>query len=574
MSNFTRGEFLKLATVLGAGAAASGCEGQLAGGAGGVEGSAPDLVLVNGRVYTVDDQVPRAEAFAVKGGRFLAVGTTDDVQAMAVRGTTVIDAEGMTVVPGFIDAHCHPSGVRDLYDVNLEQAKTIRDIKEALSRKAAETQPNYWVNGFMYDDTKITDESGQYRRVNRFDLDEAVPNHPVQISHRGGHIAWFNTKAFEMAGVRRDVADPPGGRFDRDANGELTGLVEERATRVFNGVGNRREITRADQQAGVRVISERMTASGLTSVHQTGGDTQSLLALQDAYHAGEMRFRMYFFPSGGSEAFAGMKAASIRTGFGDEWLRIGAVKYGADGSISGRTARMSQPYVGRPNDYGILTMTQQDINEAVEDARLHDFQIGIHANGDVTIDMCLTAYEQVLQRYPHPDPRYRLEHCTLINPDLVRRIAAIGAIPTPFWTYVYYHGEKWAEYGQERTRSMFAHRTFLDAGIRVPGASDYGPGPFQPLMAIQSMVTRKDWKGTVWGENQRVTVDEAIRIGTLHGAYASFEENLKGSITPGKLADFVILGEDPHDVDPDQIINIPVVRTVVGGRTMHPIEAV
>ena len=437
----------------------------------------------------------------------------------------------------------------------------------------AETEPGYWVNGFMYDDTKVTDVSGQYRRINRWDLDEAVPNHPARISHRGGHIAWFNSKALEMAGVTRDIKDPPGGRFERRADGELTGLVEERASRVFSGVGKTRETTRADRQAGIKLISQRMAASGLTSVHQTGGDTNALIALQDAYHAGEMNFRMYFLPRANlprsNDAFEGMKAANIRTGFGNEWLRIGAVKYGADGAISGRTARLSRPYVGRPNDYGILTMTQQQINEAVEDARAHDFQIGIHANGDVPIDMVLTAYERVLKRYPLRDPRYRIEHCTVVNPDLIKRMAAIGAIPTPFYTYVYYHGEKFPEYGQERLRWMFAHRSFLDAGIRVPGASDYGPGPFEPLMAIQSMVTRKDWQGHVWGENQRVTVDEALRICTLHGAYASFEENLKGSITPGKLADFVILERDPHEGDPDQILNIRVVRTVLGGRTTH-----
>jgi predicted amidohydrolase YtcJ len=156
-----------------------------------------------------------------------------------------------------------------------------------------------------------------------------------------------------------------------------------------------------------------------------------------------------------------------------------------------------------------------------------------------------------------------------VNPTLLDRIKATGTIPTPFWTYVYYHGEKWKEYGEERMRWMFAHRSFLDAGIRVPGASDYGPGPFEPLMAIQSMVTRKDYAGRTWGPNQRVTVDEALRIGTLHGAYASYEEDAKGSIRAGKLADFVVLEKDPHDVDPDTIKDIRVVRTVVGGKTMH-----
>jgi hypothetical protein len=229
---------------------------------------------------------------------------------------------------------------------------------------------------------------------------------------------------------------------------------------------------------------------------------------------------------------------------------------------------MSTPYVGT-DDHGILTMSQQEIHERVEDAHRNNWQVGIHANGDVTIDMVLLAYERVLKQWPHPDRRHRIEHCSLVNPDLLRRIKATGTIPTPFWTYVYYHGEKWSQYGDEKMRWMFAHRSFLDSGIRVPGASDYGPGPFEPLMAIQSMVTRRDYRGREWGPNQKVTVDEALRVATINGAYASYEEHQKGSITAGKLADFVVLEKDPHDVDPNAIKDIRIARTVAGGTTTH-----
>jgi predicted amidohydrolase YtcJ len=182
----------------------------------------------------------------------------------------------------------------------------------------------------------------------------------------------------------------------------------------------------------------------------------------------------------------------------------------------------------------------------------------------------LKAYERALQKWPDPNRRHRIEHCSLVNPDLLKRIKAIGAVPTPFWTYIYYHGEKWKEYGEDKMRWMFAHRSFLDSGIVVPGASDYTPGPFEPLMAIQSMVTRKDYAGRTWGENQKVSVDQALTIATINGAWASREENLKGSITAGKLADFVMLEKDPHDVAPDTIKDIKIARTVVGGKTMYP----
>jgi predicted amidohydrolase YtcJ len=216
-------------------------------------------------------------------------------------------------------------------------------------------------------------------------------------------------------------------------------------------------------------------------------------------------------------------------------------------------------------------MSQEEIHEVVEDAHRHNWQIGIHANGDVTIDMVLNAYERVLERWPHPDPRHRIEHCTLVNSSLLQRIKNTGTIPTPFWTYVHFHGEKWNNYGAERLERMFAHRSFLDSGIQVPGASDYTPGPFEPLMAMQSMVTRKDVNGQTWGANQRVTVDEALRIATINGARASREETTKGSITIGKFADFVILERDPHVVNPDELKQIVIARTVAGGRTVYPV---
>jgi predicted amidohydrolase YtcJ len=288
-----------------------------------------------------------------------------------------------------------------------------------------------------------------------------------------------------------------------------------------------------------------------------------------------MRFRILWFARGGPEhydhrSYTALRQAGIRTGYGDAYLRIGGVKFSSDGSNSGRSMAMSTPYVGRPDDYGILMMDQQEIHDAVEEAHRNGWRIGIHANGDVAIDQMLTAVERVQRLWPAERPmRHRIEHCTLVNPELLRRIRDTATIPTPFWTYCHFHGNKWAEYGEEKTRWMWAHRSFLDHGIPVPGASDYVPGPFEPLMAIQSMVTRKDTQGRVWGPNQRITVDEALRIATQNGAYASFEEDVKGSITAGKYADWVMLAEDPHEVEPDRIKEIEVLRTELGGQTTH-----
>ncbi len=524
-----------------------------------------DLIVVNGRVLTSDPARPRAQAFAVKDGRFLAVGSTADIRNLATARTTVIDAATTTVVPGFIDTHNHPSGVNELFEVN-GNLRSIAELKAALAKKVSQTPPGHWVNAYMFDDTKVSEG----RMLHRRDLDEVAPDHPVSVNHRGGHTSWYNSKAFALANITKDTSDPADGRFFRDADGTPNGRVAELARRVFADVGQRERFTPEQQRErsrqGMAHISALYTAAGLTTVHDLGASANNIRAYEDIRAAGALRHRAYMMIRGA--AFPLLRDAGVYTGFGDEWVRVGGVKYAADGSASERTMRMSTPYVGT-DDHGILTMTQAEIHDAVDDAHSKGWQVGIHANGDVTIDMVLTAYERALGRWPHPDRRHRIEHCSLVNPALIARIVKTGSIPTPFWTYIYYHGEKWEQYGDAKMASMFAHRSFLDAGIKVPGASDYGPGPFEPLMALQSMVTRRDFRGHVWGENQRVTVDEALMIGTQHGAYASYEEKLKGSITPGKLADFVLLAQDPHDVDPNTIKDITVLRTVTGGKTVY-----
>jgi hypothetical protein len=519
--------------------------------------------VTNARVITVDENQPAAQAFAVKRDRFVAVGSSSDIRNLATSNTEIIDAEGMTITPGFIDAHTHASGagVNELVQVNVD-LRSIAEIKDALQQRARTTPAGQWIRGFKYDDTKLAEG----RPINRFDIDAVVPDNPVVVGHRGGHTGVYNSMALALAGVTAETPDPDDGRFYRDSNGVLTGLVAERARRVFNGLipgGS----TREQRRDGVKLISELMTTAGLTSIQQTGGSRNDMLAFQDARAAGDMRFRVSMFPRGG--LIDDFINAGIRTGFGDEVFRIGAAKFAADGSASERTMRMSTPYVGRPDDYGILTMSQQEIHEAVENAHRNDFQIGIHANGDVTIEMVLNAYERVQSLWPRADARHRIEHCSLVTPAILQRIKALGVIPAPFYTYIHYHGNKWVEYGEEKMQSMFAHKSFLDYGIPVAPASDYTPGPYEPLMALQSMVTRKDFDGRIWGPNQRISLDQALRICTMNGAYASFEENIKGSITAGKLADFVILADDPHDVDPDAIKHIEIVRTVVGGTTMY-----
>jgi len=524
-----------------------------------------DHVLINANIYSMDSNLPRAEAIALQGNRILALGSNEDMLTLRGPATEISDVGGAVMFPGFIDSHSHPDGADEVTgaDVNL---RSVAEIQTAMRAQAGKTAPGQWVIGYKYDDTKLAEE----RPANRQDLDLAVPLQPAIIRHRGGHTAVVNSRGLELAGVSKETADPPGGHFGRDEKGELTGFVAEKAlTDVILKAGEWPEITRAVRQQGVAYLTGLMSAAGLTSTTDSFGAVESLIAYQDARAAGELKTRLSFMPYGPSPLFEHLKAAGLRSGFGDEWLRFGSVKYWADGSASERTMRMSTPFAGNPDDYGILTMSQEEIDAAVDDAVANGWRIGIHANGDVAIDMVLNAYERALRGWQGANPRFRIEHCSLVNPGLLQRIKASGVVPTPFYTYAHYHGEKWADYGADKMEWMFAHRSFLDHGIPVAPASDYTPGPFEPMMAIQSMVTRKDFSGTVWGPSQRISVAEALQICTVNGAYASGEEAIKGSLTPGKLADLVILGADPHDTDPDQIKNIPVLRTIVDGKTVH-----
>jgi len=526
-----------------------------------IECREPDLILHNANVWTVNPRQPRAQAIAISNGRFYAIGTNEEVLALAAGSAKKIDLGGHTVLPGFIDAHSHPAeaGLDHLRMVDCD-LRSIADILAALHKQAAKIPPGQWVLGFKYDDTKTSD--GRPLRLK--DLDEALPDHPVFVEHRGGHTAWVNSLALKLTKVDDNTPDPPGGNYDRDPDtGHLTGHVRENAKQAFQQLIPT-NFTRDDHREGVKLIAKMMSRTGITSVTDALGSPQDLRAYQDARESGDLSVRVYcsiFFVH-----IQHMLDAGIRTGLGDEWVRVGFMKMICDGSISERTARLSQPYIGRPNDFGILVSNEDELYEHSRKAHEAGWQMGTHANGDVGIDTTLRLYERLQKEMPRRDPRFRLEHCTVVNDSLVQRIKALGAIPTPFSTYVYYHGEKMKEYGAERLDHMFALRSFIDAGIRPTQASDYPPGPFEPMMALQSEVTRTDSKGTVWGAKQKITLEEAIRVGTVHGAYASYEENLKGSIEPGKLADLVVLGRDPFKTEPSQLINTPVERTMVGGR--------
>src|SRR5215469_2475004 len=530
-----------------------------------------DLIVTNANVYTVDSRSLRAEAFAVKGGRFVFVGGTAGAKAFSGKGTRMIDANQMTIVPGFIDCHNHAPGDTLLYEVIVGnpyevEFVTIASIIDKLRARAQKTPPGYWVVGEFFDDTKVKDN----RALNRHDLDKVSSEHPVRVHHRGGHTTFYNSRALELAGVTRNTPNPPGGTFDRNENGELNGRVTDRANAAFRKVGKEPSYTPGEQlqrdRDGLAYISKQFVRYGLTSVCHEGGN---LSALQQVRDRGELLHRVYYEPN--DKVVDAMIAAGLRSDFGDEWIRLGATsEHTVDGSFSERTMAISVPYRDITPPYkGNITTTQEDLNAWVEHMHRAGIRPNCHANGDVAIGMMLTAYERALKLHPQSDSRFKITHCTLVNDDLIKRIKGIGAMPAMFNTYAYYNGDKFHFYGQDLMKWAMAYRSMLDAGVVPTPGTDFPPGPIDPRMAIQGMVTRRGWNGESWGANQRVTVDEAIRVNTLNGAYDTHEEDIKGSITPGKLADFVIFADDPHTVDPDKIKDIQLARTVVGGKTVY-----
>ena len=456
------------------------------------ENPTPDLIVINAKVTTMDPAKPSAEAFAVRAGRFTAVGSTADIKSLAGPKTRTYDAKGMMVTPGFNDTHNHGGGDILLYEVlvgnpYVVEFVTIQSIIDKLKARAAKTPPGFWVTGYYYDDTKSKDG----RPLTNKDLDKVSTDHPVVVIHRGGHTSYYNSKAMQMAGLTKNTPPHFGGTFDKDAHGELNGRITDNARDIFNGVGKQVTYSPAEQErrsiAGVEFISKKFVEYGLTSVCH---DEDVLEAMQIARGRGNLLHRVSYEPDG--ELLEAMIKTGIRTDFGDEWLRFGATsEHVVDGSFSERTCAISKPYIGITPPYkGNVTEKQADTNAWAERVHRAGIRLNCHANGDVAIDQVLTAYELALKAFPVANVRPKITHCTFVNENLVRRIKAMDGVPSLFSSYAYYNSDKFHFYGEDFMKNAMAYRSFEEAGVHASTGSDFGtPGPFAPLMSMQGMIT-------------------------------------------------------------------------------------
>jgi predicted amidohydrolase YtcJ len=512
-----------------------------------------------------------AQALAARDGRIVAVGRDGDVAPLAGPGTEVVDLHGRTAIPGIVDSHCHP----DSWAVRLAKWRSLRDpalrsTRDVLALVAGATRdspPDTWFLGYRFDDQKL----GGY--PSRADLDAAGHGRPVFILRADGHLGLASTRAFELVGVGRDRPDPPFGRFDRHPEtGELTGLVRETAAHLFLGAVGAGD-TVADHVAGLERVFAEFLEVGITSLHNSLASSQAIQAYQVLRAGGRLPLRVGLLVSGREAGLVeAVVRAGIRSGFGDEWLRVVGVEWCVDCSTSGRTAAYYAPYGGTPvvgepaPNHGMLLYDAGDLARRVAEAHRAGLQVCLDGVGDRGIDFCLDAMEAALGAHPVADHRMRVEHCCCVPPPILARLRRLGVIDSSAAGFMYDLGDAYvAQRGAGAMAWMWPHRALIDAGVPAPAHSDAPICRPDPFPAIWSMVTRQTDTGRPLGPAQAVTVEEALRAYTWLGAFAGREEHLKGSLEPGKLADVAVLDRDVLTVPADLIRETRVDLTIVGG---------
>jgi predicted amidohydrolase YtcJ len=533
-----------------------------------IDRGSADLIFTNGRVHIVDGSDHEAEALAIAGDRILQAGSNATVRALAGPSTRRIDLAGRSLLPGFIDAHCHYVWLGNAQagiDCKAPGMNSIGAILEAVRERASRLPSGAWIRGSGYDQTKLAER----RHPNRNDLDTAAPRNPVVLTRTCAHICAANSLALELAGIDDATPDPPAGRFDR-YEGRNLGVAYEQAQAplLHASAPSDEELVQA------LIAADRLYLnSGVTSVHDAGGLTGRALGLaQEGVARGDLWTRLYAFTlvGLGSEVGLSYLETGIRTGFGDDRLRIGAFKVVADGSSSGPTAATRRPYASNPSDSGILYWRQSELNGMIGRAHRAGFQVTMHTLGDRAIEEGLDAIELALRECPRPDPRPRLEHCCICPPDLQARVCALGVTPAMQPAFFWEFGDGYlTNYGRERADVMFPVRSLMQDGVRVAGSSDAPVTDHRPLFGIEQSITRATANGEVCGADERVDLRSAIRMYTTNAAYAAFEDGFKGSLEPGKLADLVVLDADITRVPAQELRDLPVAMTVSGGRIVY-----
>lgn len=507
---------------------------------------AADLILHNANIITLDEPQPGATAVAIKAKQIAAVGSDQDILSLREPKTEVIDCRGRTVVPGFNDAHCHPIALAAsllAVDCGPGAVRSIADIREAVRRRARQAPKSRWIRATGYNEFYLAEK----RHPNRRDLDEATAEHPVKLSHRSGHACVLNSRAMELLGISAETEEPPGGMMERDLDtGEPNGLLFEMNTFVDGRIP---PLTEDELEGGIRLVNEAFLSSGITSLqdatwNNSAGRWQLLRRLKER---GALLPRLSVMT--GADALDERRLLSQSSSVED--LHLGPVKI----IIQAATGSLDPP--------------QEQLNHLVRKVHEMGLQLAFHVDEMETLEAAVSALELALRKAPRPNHRHRMEHCSVCPPHLMKRLKEVNAMVVTQPPFIYYSGERYlATVPPEDLQWLYAIGSLRAGGIRVAASSDAPVVPFNPLVGICAAVTRKAASGQTVLPNESIPPMEALRSYTIDAAYAAFEETTKGSISRGKLADLVVLSEDPTAVPPDRIGDIRVLTTILDGKVV------
>ncbi|MGA7292712.1 MAG: amidohydrolase [Terriglobales bacterium] len=530
-----------------------------------------DLLLRNGHVVTMDGTRKIVSAIAVRDGRILAVGDDATLATCASSRTQLIDLHQHTVLPGLIDIHTHAmEWVKTILsgeiDAGYPTVHSIAEITQAVAHRAAELPPGQWIVGSGWDDAKLTEK----RYITRRDLDPASANHPVYLKHVSGHLAVTNSAALKLAGITRNTPDPQGGVIERDASGEPTGILKDTA------MGLVAELLPKDppdiNERAAKLVSEKAAEVGLTTIHDIYISSDEMRGYQQAYRRGWLKIRVQMSPRIGSIADAEKLAQmGVHTGFGDDQLKFGAAKMFADGGMGARTIAIYPPgVIGEPTNLGVLRWTPADMQKAHLLAAAAGWQLETHAIGDRAIDEVLDSYAAVIQQLSLKDPRFRVVHAGISTPAIQKRLRELHVLVDGNPPFVYWIGSWFLKYGPDRVRWCYPAKSYIDNGIIEGAGSDVPVTPLSPWWGIWAAVVRRELQtAQILAPEERISVEQALTLYTRNGAYAGFEEDRKGALEPGKLADFIVVDRDVLTVPSDELKDVKVLQTFVGGRNVY-----
>jgi len=531
-----------------------------------------DIVFLNGNILTVDSENTIAEAVSVGEGRILQVGSNREIEELIDKKTVVIDLEERTLLPGFIDAHAHLAStaisLTQMVSIHSPPIKSIYEILEKIREKAQQMPRGEWVigRGSFIQPQKLDER----RYPTRYELDEVAPDHPVVLM-AGAHLNMLNSMALKLSGIKKDSPQPSHGYIYRDSTGEPTGLVSE----LFNNLPIPKWNYEQMKEA-IKIVSQTLfIKQGVTTIHEIPYSTESLRIYRELISENELQLRLRVYPVVPRQIeLDWLIGLGLRSGFGSERLKLGGVKIFVDGGTSGKGAAMYEPYNNDPGNFGSLALSQEKFTKLVALAHKAGFQVCIHACGDRGQDIALKAIEDAVNERQKKDHRHRIEHAGnyFATAERIKRMKDLGIIPAPNPQMLNSLGDFLKEYFGDRARNVFSLKSLLNAGIKFPITSDSTgtqPEAANPLWGIWCAVARETYNGKKLCPDEGVTIMDAIRMYTINAAYAGFEEDIKGSIEPGKLADMIVLSDNILKVPVDKIRDIEVEMTIIDGKIVY-----